>query len=46
MRIVIGEDEALLRAGLILLLEEAGFEVAGVASDAPMLVQLASGRRP
>jgi DNA-binding NarL/FixJ family response regulator len=46
VRILIGEDEALLREGLILLLEEAGFEVAGVASDARILVQLANGRHP
>ena len=31
MRIVIGEDQALLREGLVLLLERRGFEVAGVA---------------
>jgi DNA-binding NarL/FixJ family response regulator len=46
VRILIGEDEALLREGLILLLKQAGFEVAGVASDARILVQLASGRHP
>jgi DNA-binding NarL/FixJ family response regulator len=46
VRILIGEDEALLREGLLLLLEGAGLEVAGVAADARMLVQLAAGRRP
>jgi DNA-binding NarL/FixJ family response regulator len=46
VRILIGEDEALLREGLLLLLEGAGFEVAGVAADARLLVQLATGRRP
>jgi len=46
MRVLIGEDEALLREGLILLLEGAGMEVVGVAPDAATLVRLASGRRP
>ena len=35
MRIVIGEDQVLLREGLIRLLEEAGHEVVGSASDGP-----------
>jgi DNA-binding NarL/FixJ family response regulator len=46
MRLLIGEDEALLREGLILLLEGAGIEVVGVAPDAVALVNLAAGRRP
>jgi DNA-binding NarL/FixJ family response regulator len=46
MRVLIGEDEALLREGLILLLEGAGIEVAGVAGDATALMRLATGRRP
>jgi DNA-binding NarL/FixJ family response regulator len=46
VRILIGEDEALLREGLLLLLEGAGFEVAGVAGDARTLVQLAADRLP
>jgi DNA-binding NarL/FixJ family response regulator len=35
VRIVIGEDQALLRHSLVRLLEDAGFEVAGQAADAP-----------
>jgi DNA-binding NarL/FixJ family response regulator len=46
MRLLIGEDEALLREGLILLLEGVGIEVVGVAPDAVALVNLAAGRRP
>ena len=34
MRIVIGEDQALLREGIARLLEEAGFDVVGQAGDA------------
>jgi DNA-binding NarL/FixJ family response regulator len=37
VRIVIGEDHALMREGLQLVLERAGFEIAGVAVDAPGL---------
>jgi DNA-binding NarL/FixJ family response regulator len=39
MRVVIGEDEALLREGLVLLLESAGISVAAVADDAPGLTR-------
>jgi DNA-binding NarL/FixJ family response regulator len=46
MRVVIGEDEALLREGLVLLLQGAGFEVAGVAADAPALIELAARQQP
>jgi DNA-binding NarL/FixJ family response regulator len=46
MRVVIGEDEALLRRGLTLVLESAGFEVAGAASDGVGLVRLAGEQQP
>lgn len=46
MRVVIGEDEALLRRGLTLLLEGAGFEVAGAAADADELVALTERHVP
>ena len=39
MRIVIGEDEALLRAGLSHVLERGGFDVVAAVSDADELVQ-------
>lgn len=46
MRVVIGEDEALLRRGLTLILEGAGFLVAGAAADAVELVEMAAAHRP
>jgi DNA-binding NarL/FixJ family response regulator len=46
MRIVIGEDQLLLREGLVRLLEEAGHEVVGSAGDGPDLVRKAKAHRP
>ncbi len=46
MRIVIGEDEALLRAGLEMLLTQASFEVVGVAADADELLARTRAVRP
>ena len=46
MRIVIGEDQVLLREGLIRLLEEEGHEVAGSAGDGGDLVRKAKAHRP
>lgn len=46
MRVVIGEDEALLREGLELLLTRAGFEVAASTGDARRLVEAALEHRP
>jgi DNA-binding NarL/FixJ family response regulator len=46
VRIVLADDEALLREGLARLLVEAGFEVAGTAQDATGLLRLVEARRP
>jgi len=46
VRIVLADDEALLREGLARLLVEAGFEVAGTAQDAAGLLRLVDTRRP
>jgi serine/threonine-protein kinase len=46
MRVVVADDEALLRQGLVQLLAKAGFEVAGEASDAAALLRLVDARRP
>ncbi|MBA3418518.1 MAG: response regulator transcription factor [Geodermatophilaceae bacterium] len=46
MRVVIGEDEALLREGLEFVLGRAGFDVVGVAADAERLVELAREQAP
>jgi DNA-binding NarL/FixJ family response regulator len=46
MRIVIADDEALLREGLARLLDDAGFEVAGRCGDADALLRMVDARRP
>jgi DNA-binding NarL/FixJ family response regulator len=46
MRVVIGEDHALMREGLRLVLEKAGFEIVGVADDAPTLIRRVRTLRP
>ncbi|MGH2874198.1 MAG: response regulator [Solirubrobacteraceae bacterium] len=46
MRVVIGEDQALLREGLAMLLANARFEVAALAADAPALERAALDHRP
>lgn len=46
MRVVIGEDEALLREGMVLLLGRAGFDVVAAESDAERLVDSALHHRP
>jgi DNA-binding NarL/FixJ family response regulator len=46
VRVVIGEDQALMREGMVLLLERGGFEVAGVAADAEDLVRKARAHNP
>jgi DNA-binding NarL/FixJ family response regulator len=46
MRVVIADDSVLLRAGLVRLLEEAGFEVVAEASDAEDLLRKVRAHRP
>lgn len=46
MRVVIGEDEALLREGLVLMLQGAGITVAAVSGDALGLVEIARIHAP
>jgi DNA-binding NarL/FixJ family response regulator len=46
MRVVIGEDQALMREGLVLLLEQGGHEVVGRAEDAEDLIRKAGAHRP
>ncbi len=43
---MVAEDSLLLREGLVLLLEEAGFEVVGQAGDADDLVRKVSAHKP
>jgi DNA-binding NarL/FixJ family response regulator len=46
MRVVIGEDQALLREGIVRLLEEAGFEVVAQAGDATDLQRKVGAHKP
>jgi DNA-binding NarL/FixJ family response regulator len=46
VRVVIADDEALLREGLARLLQDAGFEVAGRCGDAEALLRMVEARRP
>ncbi|KUF13686.1 MULTISPECIES: LuxR C-terminal-related transcriptional regulator [Streptomyces] len=46
MRVVIAEDNALLREGLVLLLTSAGHEVAGVAATGPEILPALLEHRP
>jgi DNA-binding NarL/FixJ family response regulator len=46
MRVVIGEDQALLREGIARLLEEAGFDVVGQAGDANDLRRKVGAHKP
>lgn len=46
MRVIVIEDQALLREGLIALLRENGIEVVGQADDGPGLLRLAAGHKP
>ncbi|WP_345279853.1 response regulator transcription factor [Streptomyces gulbargensis] len=46
MRVVIAEDNALLREGLVLLLTSAGHEVTGVAATGPEILPLLLEHRP
>jgi DNA-binding NarL/FixJ family response regulator len=46
VRVVIGEDQALMRAGLTLVLEQAGFEIVAVAGDAEDIVRKTAAHRP
>jgi DNA-binding NarL/FixJ family response regulator len=46
VRIVIGEDQALLREGIVRLLSDAGFEVVAEAADAPDLLRKVGAHKP
>jgi DNA-binding NarL/FixJ family response regulator len=43
---VVGEDQPIFRDGLVHVLEEGGFEVAGTAGDAPELIRKIRAHRP
>ena len=46
MRVVIVEDQALLREGIVALLREQGVEVVAQAEDAPGLLRIVNGHKP
>ncbi len=46
MRVVIAEDQALLREGLAALLTEQGIEVVAQAEDAEGLLRVVGGHKP
>jgi DNA-binding NarL/FixJ family response regulator len=46
LRVVFGEDQPIFRQGVVHVLSEAGFDVVGVAGDAPGLVRKAHAHKP
>jgi DNA-binding NarL/FixJ family response regulator len=46
MRVVIAEDQALLREGIVALLQENGIEVVAQAEDGPGLMRIVAGHKP
>lgn len=46
IRVLVGEDEPLVREGVVRVLEAAGFSVVAVAADAEELVRKAGGHHP
>jgi DNA-binding NarL/FixJ family response regulator len=46
LRVVVGEDEPLVREGIVRVLERAEFEVVAVAGDAPDLLRKTNGHKP
>ena len=46
VRVVVGDDEPLTRKGIVSVLEEAGFEVVGVAAEANDLIRKAKAHKP
>jgi DNA-binding NarL/FixJ family response regulator len=46
IRVLVGEDQPLVREGIVRVLEEGGFEVVGTAGDADELIRKAGGHHP
>jgi DNA-binding NarL/FixJ family response regulator len=46
IRVVVGDDQPLVRAGVVHVLEGAGFDVVGVAGDADSLVRITGAEQP
>ena len=46
MRLVVGEDQPLIRKGIVAVLDEAGFDVVAVAGDADDLIRKTEAHKP
>jgi len=46
IRVIVGEDQSFVREGIVRVLEEGGFEVAGTAADARDLERIAATQHP
>jgi DNA-binding NarL/FixJ family response regulator len=46
IRVVVGDDHPIVRAGIVSVLKAAGFDVVGVAADAEELLDLADAQQP
>jgi DNA-binding NarL/FixJ family response regulator len=46
VRVIVGEDQSFVREGIVRVLDDGGFEVAGTAADARDLIRLADAYRP
>ncbi|HEV2785302.1 MAG TPA: response regulator transcription factor [Solirubrobacteraceae bacterium] len=46
IRVIVGEDQLLVREGIVHVLEQADFEVVGVAGDAPDLLRKTNAHKP
>jgi DNA-binding NarL/FixJ family response regulator len=46
IRVVVGEDQPIVREGIVHVLQDSGFEVVGTAEDARDLVQITGAQRP
>jgi DNA-binding NarL/FixJ family response regulator len=46
IRVVVGEDQPIFRGGIVRVLEEAGFAVAGTAGDAPDVIRKTQAHHP
>jgi DNA-binding NarL/FixJ family response regulator len=46
IRVVVGEDQPIVREGIVRILQEGGFDVVGAAADAEDVVRLAAVHRP
>jgi DNA-binding NarL/FixJ family response regulator len=46
IRVIVGEDQPLIREGILRVLEDGGFDVVGTTGDARELVRMAADREP